>query len=467
MILRSLFAKIFAWFWVTMIAVAVATAMAGAFLHNRYGSDRFEAHFSATQSAYAEAASAILETEGLPALERWLHQLRGPGGLPGRQLVFAPDGQTLFGGRGAEDLKALVKDANDKLMSPMPIDRVFFEPIYSADGERYWFVSDMRFRRPGTGRPGPKFAKAHPHRLPALGAIIAVAILVSGIVCYILARYLTRPIRQLQIATKQIAGGDFETRVNRDIAPRNDELGELSRDFDEMAEKLSKLQKAQAELVRDVSHELRSPLARLQVALGLAEQRDDGRSSAELKRIEQELSVLEELISQLLSVARLDAVNEQSLQENFDLSELLAAICTDANYEGKEDNKAVSYSPTGEAIIKGDPSSLRSAFENIIRNALRHTADSTKVEVSLTRASPNNIEIRVRDAGPGVPESKLDELFKPFVRVEPARDRDSGGFGIGLAIASSAVRAHQGKISARNVPGGGLEVLINLPVQPT
>ena len=447
-----------------MIAVVVATAIAGAFLHNRYGSDRFEAHFSATQSAYAEAASAILETEGLPALERWLHQLRGPGGLPGRQLVFAPDGEILFGGRGAADLQALVKSADDKLKSPMPIDRVFFEPIFSADGERYWFVSDMRFRRPGGGRPGPKFAKAPPHRLPALGVIIGVAILVSGIVCYSLVRYLTRPIRQLQFATKQIAGGDFQTRVGKKIALRNDELGELSRDFDEMAEKLSKLQKAQAELVRDVSHELRSPLARLQVALGLAEQRDDGRSKAELGRIEQELSVLEELISQLLSVARLDAVNEQSLQENFDLSELLSTICIDANYEGKEDDKAVNYLATGAATVRGDPSSLRSAFENIIRNALRHTPAGTQVEVSVIAQRASNIEIRVRDAGPGVPESKLDELFKPFVRVEPARDRDSGGFGIGLAIASSAVRAHQGEISARNHPEGGLEVVITLPV---
>ena len=194
--------------------------------------------------------------------------------------------------------------------------------------------------------------------------------------------------------------------MGKKIALRNDELGELSRDFDEMAEKLSKLQKAQAELVRDVSHELRSPLARLQVALGLAEQRDDGRSSAELGRIEQELSVLEELISQLLSVARLEAVNEQSLQENFDLSELLSTICIDANYEGKEDDKAVSYLANGTANVRGDPSSLRSAFENIIRNALRHTPAGTQVEVSVATESASSIEIRVRDAGPGVPESK-------------------------------------------------------------
>ena len=461
MIFRSLFGKIFLCFWLTMIAIVIATAMSGAFLHNRFGRDRFEAHFTATQAAYARAAGAILAAEGLSGLETWLDQLRGPGGLPGRQMIFAADGEVLFGGRGAADLRDLVMAADREIDDRMPISRVFIEPISLQDGQSYWFVTDMRHRRPAG--PGPRIGRRGPHPLPALLLLISVAVLVSGIICYALARYLTRPIRQMQAATKQIAAGDFAARVNIDATPRKDELGELSRDFDVMAEKLARLQQAQASLVRDVSHELRSPLARLQVALGLAEQRDDGAAAAELKRIEQEVVVLDELVAQLLSVARLEAAEHGVQREAVDVCKLITAICTDASYEGREQNKRVVFAGDAEILVQGDPSLLRSAFENVIRNALRHTRANSEVSVRAEIQSDKQLIVRVRDAGPGVPEEKLDDLFKPFVRVESARDRDSGGFGLGLAIASAAIRGHGGEITARNHPSGGLEVVVSLP----
>ena len=444
-----------------MIAVVIATAMSGAFFHNQTGRDRFEAHFTATQAAYAHAAGAILAAEGMVGLESWLRQLRGPGGLPGRQIVFDADGKILFGGQSAKDLGALLADADPHLAARVPLDRVFAEPIFRPDGQHYWFVSDLRRGRAG-GRP-PRFANRGPHSFPILLAIIGVAVFVSGIVCYTLAHYLTRPIRQMQTATKQIAAGDFAARVNAHRSPRSDELGELSRDFDVMAEKLAGLQRAQAALVRDVSHELRSPLARLQVALGLAEQRDDGRSTAELKRIEREVAVLDELVAQLLSVARLEAAEQTVEREYIDINALLSAICTDANYEGNEQNKRVRLQTTDALFVRGDLSLLRSAFENIIRNALRHTTVGSEVTVNSTTDLNDAIIVYVRDAGPGVPEAKLEDLFKPFVRVESARDRDSGGFGLGLAIASSAIHRHQGQIKARNHPQGGLEVSVTLP----
>ncbi|MEM7467457.1 MAG: ATP-binding protein [Pseudomonadota bacterium] len=461
MIFRSLFGKIFLWFWITMIAVVIATAISGAFIHQRYDRDRLMTHFAATQAAYARAAGAILEAEGLPALEDWLHQLRGPGGLPGRQLIFAPNGEVLFGGRGAKDLKAIVIRADKDLNSPMPVEGVFFDPIYSASGDHFWFVSDMRFGR----QPGPKrrFFRHGTNPLPRLAFLIGVAVLVSGIVCYALARYLTRPIRDLRRATQQLASGDFSARVKSQALMRGDELGELSRDFDRMAEKLARLQQAQAALVRDVSHELRSPLARLQVALGLAEQRDDGRAKAELARIDQEIHVLDELVSQLLSVARLEASDESLSQEQIDLADLIATVCTDASFEGNKQNKIVHCDVKDAAIVMGDRSLLRSAVENIVRNALRHTPEATEVLTTLS-VEQNTAIIRIKDAGPGVPADKIADLFKPFVRVESARDRDSGGFGLGLAIASAAIQRHEGTIEAGNHLDGGLEVTIVLPV---
>ena len=473
-----------------MIAVVIATAFSASLLHQKYGRDRFEAHFAATQGAYAQAASAILEAEGLPALAQWLHQLRGPGGLPGRQMLFSDKGEILFGAgvgrrppRGglpererplrphdAKDLQALILRSGNNFDSPMPIPRVFFEPIYHSDGSRYWFVSDMRLRKPSAGapgglpgRPGGLFNRWM-HSLPVLTIIVGVAILVSGLVCFGLARYLTRPIRRLQIATKKLAAGDFEVRVDGGRMVRGDELGELSRDFDNMAEQLAHLNQAQAALLRDVSHELRSPLARLEVALGLAEQQGDGRSQPALDRIGKELSVLDELVSQLLSVARLEASAELVGEIPVDLNELLSAVCRDASFEGSEQNKRVEFIADEDATVVGDQSLLRSAFENIIRNALRHSEEGSIVNVS-SELEPTRgfVTIRVHDAGPGVPETMLEALFKPFVRVETARDRNSGGFGVGLAIASSAVRRHRGMVVARNHPQGGLEVTVSLP----
>lgn len=479
MIFKSLFGKIFLWFWLTMIAVVIMTAISAGVFHQKYGRDRFEAHFTATQAAYARAASAILEAEGLGALEQWLYQLRGPGGLPGRQIVLTEQGDILFGGRHTRaaggtnkriaELQAIIresKEVGNKTVPAMPIERVFFEPIYHPSGDRYWFVSDMRIKRPGAG-PRSMYSP-RPHSWTILAMLAGVAVLVSGIVCFTLARYLTRPIRGLQAATKKIATGDFEARAPGANMTRGDELGELSRDFNNMAEKLQRLQQSQTALLRDVSHELRSPLARLQVALGLAEQRDDGRSAMALNRIEQELAVLDALVTQLLSVARLEAADESSENISVDLNELLGSICRDASFEGSEEQKQVEFTATGQATINADRSLLKSAFENIVRNALRHSPAGSKITVTNEHLSDaSEIRVTVLDAGSGVPTEMLEDLFKPFVRVESARDRDSGGFGVGLAIASAAISRYKGAIKARNHESGGLEVTVTLPVNDT
>jgi two-component system sensor histidine kinase CpxA len=220
---------------------------------------------------------------------------------------------------------------------------------------------------------------------------------------------------------------------------------------------------AQRQLLSDVSHELRSPLARLQVALGLARQRAEGRASNELDRIERETERLNELIGQVLSLARLESGVTAPAREPVDLAELLERVAADADFEARAANRRVEIAHSTPATVEGDARLLRSALENIARNAVRYTAEGTAVTLSLARDTQQaRWLVTIRDQGPGVPDDMLPRLFEPFARVGDARDRASGGYGLGLAIARKAIRLHGGEVSARNESEGGLSVVVAL-----
>jgi two-component system sensor histidine kinase CpxA len=291
---------------------------------------------------------------------------------------------------------------------------------------------------------------------------LIVAALVSGIVCFVLARYLTAPLGRLRRATESYAAGDLSMRVAPTLGARRDEVAELAQAFDRMAEQLQALMSAQRQLLSDVSHELRSPLARLQVALGLARQRSDGRAAEELDRIEREAERLNQLIGQVLSLARLESGASAPAQESVDLAELLERVAADAAFEARAANRRVEIAHTTAAHMTGDARLLQSALENIVRNAVRHTAEGTAVVLALDEEQARWV-VTVRDHGPGVPVDMLARLFEPFVRVSEARERASGGYGLGLAIARKAIRAHGGEVFARNEPSGGLAVVVALP----
>jgi len=303
-------------------------------------------------------------------------------------------------------------------------------------------------------------------RVIALPLILAA--LASGLVCFLLARYLTAPLDRLRRATESYATGDLSTRVAPTLGTRRDEVAELAQAFDRMAQRLQELMTSQRQLLSDVSHELRSPLARLQVALGLARQRTDGRASSEFDRIERETERLNELIGQLLSLARLESGVTVAELEPVDLVELLASVASDADFEARATHRRVEMAGTVPATIQGDVRLLHSALENIVRNAVRYTAEGTTVTLSLERdrGKPDAWAITIRDHGPGVPEAMLPRLFEPFVRVGDARDRASGGYGLGLAIAQKAVHLHGGEVVARNEPAGGFSIVIVLPATP-
>jgi two-component system sensor histidine kinase CpxA len=235
-----------------------------------------------------------------------------------------------------------------------------------------------------------------------------------------------------------------------------------------MAERIEALVGAQQRLLRDISHELRSPLARLNVALELARRRSVENPGNALDRIERESERLNELIGELLTLTLLESGTEKIERAPNNLLDLVTSIVEDSNYEAKDRNRLVRIVSMEKLIVNGSEEMLRRAIENVIRNAIRYTGKGTEVEVSLSSQQIDEQKfsvIRVRDYGPGVPEELLSQMFKPFYRVEDDRGRLTGGTGIGLAISERSVLAHGGTIKAFNVSDekGGLLVEISLP----
>jgi two-component system sensor histidine kinase CpxA len=311
------------------------------------------------------------------------------------------------------------------------------------------------------------------------GAIFVAA----NVAAYGLALYLTGPITKLRRATHQLATGDLSTRVASQMGKRRDELADLGHDFDVMAERMENLLQSERRLLGDISHELRSPLARMQVALDLAGQSADEETRGFLERIERESARLNDLIGQLLTLTRLETAATETRRQSVDLAQLVAEVAGDADFEARGQNREVRVTNSEECAALGHAELLRRAIENVARNAVRYTGEGTTVEIALRRerastpASGSSNEkahspradgeqavISVRDHGPGVPEAALEKLFDPFYRVGDARDRQSGGVGLGLSIAARAAAFHGGSIAAFNAPGGGLLIEIRLPI---
>ena len=291
------------------------------------------------------------------------------------------------------------------------------------------------------------------------------ALLVSGAICYALTRYLTGPLLRLRSAARRLAEGELTARASdSDSRPRHDEIGELVRDFNFMAERVEALVTSQRQLISDISHELRSPLARINATLGLARQRLG--DNVLFDRLERDAERLNEMIGRILTLARMDMTAASPELRRTDLTALLSDIVSDAQWEARERNTRVELACDSECSVEANPDLLRSATENLIRNAIRYTAPGTVVEVTLecpiADTAGHVAIIRVSDRGPGVPAAELTNIFRPFYRVADARDRKTGGVGLGLAIAERVARMHGGHIRADNRAGGGLEVVMTI-----
>ncbi len=292
---------------------------------------------------------------------------------------------------------------------------------------------------------------------------LAAAAVISALISFFLARSLSMPLEQLSVASRRIAAGDLNTRVGHTLPERNDEFGQLARDFDAMASRLQAMQQANRRLLQDVSHELRSPLARLTVALEIARKKGAPNVKSELDRIELESERLGALVNDVLGLLRESSETVPKVDEEFDLDVLLDDLVDIVNYEVPEGKPGIAWKPEESFPYHGDRELLWRAMENLLRNALRHTDPDQGVILKLERER-KQVHLSVRDFGGGLPEAELEKIFEPFYRVQESRDRGSGGHGLGLSIAANAVRRHGGRIVARNADDGGLIVQISLPL---
>jgi signal transduction histidine kinase len=459
--MHSLYWRIFLAFWValTLILVGTLTVAVNATAH------RTDKPWVQRGQLFAQADRAF-ESGGGQALKDWLRSLNGE---PfSRTFVIAPDGRDVFdrplpqfldtlpGGTAARGTRS-----GDRPGAIAPIGGMLV--LVDAQG-RTWHVVV------GPVRETPRlFGELELPGVPL--TLLMIALVVSGAVCFLLARYLAEPVDKLRHATRQMAAGDLNVRVLPALKGRQDDLGLLASDLDAMAEQLQHLLETKEQLLRDVSHELRSPLARLQIALSLA-RREDSAAERHLARIACEADRLEQLIARTLKLARLERGVYALEHASVDVGALLRNIVADVAIEADARGCLVNVQAEQNLVVSGDAELLRSAFENVIRNAVSYSPANTLVAIVARRAtapaSPTpTLQIVVRDHGPGVPDRDLQLIFEPFYRVEAAREhRSGGGEGLGLAIAARAVTLHGGAIRARNQRGGGLAITITLPAQP-
>ncbi len=476
--MKSLFLKIFLSFWAAqalflVLAILVTITLRPA----RHGIE------SEAPQILAEAVNAY-QSGGERGTHEYLEQVWHTQHV--RAFVFDPSGHELAGRRvppWIEDVRQGVAPRGGPASRRGWMDALMRDPILrqalTLDGKRYTLVLELP--------AGPRVFFG-PREIPGLG--ITIAVITSGLMCYLLAWSLTSPVTRLRKAAQSLAAGDLSARAGAPASGRGDELTELMRDFDRMAERIEGLVDSQSRLLKDVSHELRSPLARLSVALGLARQKANPEIAPELvsslNRIELEADRLNQLIQRLLTISRLESGTDGVRKAILSLRELVEQVAHDAEYETPGRGcrvtlattrqipliaeSAMSGAPTADAadefLVEADPDLLRSAVENVVRNATRYTAEGTTVEVRLERqraAHGDEIVVRVLDSGPGVPEEALEKIFEPFYRLDDARNRQTGGAGLGLSIADRAVRLHGGQLRASNRNEGGLEVQIRIP----
>lgn len=450
--MQRLYWKIFVSFWIALLLFAATSLLFTSHYLDRLRDQQDAGTPRERYEQRVAQARDIAQQDGLQGLKAWAHEVDEHDAVP--LLVLDVNGDDVLNRAvPAQALEHLRRhDERAERLGNMQ-RRMHPEPwIVLDDGSRYRVVPDFQGVTLG--------------RLLVRPRVIAVPLLlgtlISALMCFLLARYLTAPIARLRRAAEAYAAGDLTQRVGASLGGRRDEIVDLALAFDHMAERLDDLMLSHKRLLRDVSHELRSPLARLQAALGLARQRAGAADQPELDRIEGEAERLNELIGQLLSLARLDAGVQDIPLETVNLSELLTTVTEDAALEAGARQCAVRLQQPAMLSVRGNAKLLHSALENVVRNAIHYTAAASAVTITASQTD-GRVLIRVTDHGPGVPEQMLPQMFEPFVRVGEARDRRSGGYGLGLAIAKRAIGLHGGEISARNEAAGGLSVTISLP----
>lgn len=442
----KLFVKIFLWFLAAVgLMIAVMMFVTRTFQTEPMTS-RFERNTKNQLTVYGGTATQIVNAEGEAGLRTFLNRLKDL--EPPRQVsLVSSDGNVWSGDAVDEVAESIVS----RTLASGQVETDFSNEdrtlgaatVNFPDGRKLALVFQWERQAPPSLFWGSN---------AAYGRLIGL-LLTAVVLCYLLALYLTSPIRKLREATNTLADGALGTRVIPRLRRRRDEIGDLARDFDVMAERIEHLIVTQQRLNSDISHELRSPLARMTVALEIAKKKANLETLPILERIENEAQRLNDMIGRLLTLARLESGAEEVERKRIDLAEIVKDVAADADFEAQAKGKFVELSSVDSCPVMGSENLLRSAVENVLRNAVRYTKERTAVDVSLKRQNGHAI-LRISDHGGGVPPDEIANLFRPFYRVGEARERKTGGTGLGLAIAERAVKAHKGTISAQNYNGG-------------
>lgn len=453
--MRGLFFKVFIIFWIAQSLIYVIST---ALIVRRHfvGPDVLIDTMASNMRVSARHAVQAYETEGCDGLRAF--------GVSNSQSIGLLDanGTVLCNAKGFEGVSPNETTSDRPTGVQVGMQYVWQLPVTSASGKRYTYMLSRphKPREPNLYRDLSRFA------FPQL----PVAIVVGGLTTFALVLLFTRPVVRLRKAARELATGKLDARVKTSSSQSRlfagDEVAALMHDFNHMAERLESLVDAQKLLLRDVSHELRSPLARLSVALELAREDAGPEMTAHLDRIERETEKLNLLIGQLLTLSSMEALERQQNFQPLSLNQLIGRMIPDAQFEAQQRQCSVLFQADVECKVRGNEDLLYRAIENVVRNAIRYTGSGTEVEVHLSATKADggqNVEVTVSDRGPGIPPDQLKSVFYPFRRVDSARSPDTGGFGVGLAIADRAIRLHNGEVEASTREGGGAVIRMTLP----
>jgi two-component system sensor histidine kinase CpxA len=447
---RSIFTKIVVWFTATFILSLVGYVATSMLLSARLAArDPVNLRMHAL---FLDDARRAFEEGGSKRLGAYLHRLDSY--IEAEHFLVDAQGLDLVSGEDRSSLLALRMTrprARARRTWPALLRGVWTPArdgplvlVHNSDDRRYRMITVLRNR--------PRFAA-----IDSLAYFLWLPLLI-GALCYMLAIHLASPLRGLRRVLEKFGRGDLGIRYH---LSRRDEIGELAQAFNRMADQIATLLTAERRLLQDVSHELRSPLARLGFAVELARTSPDRETA--LGRIRKEADRLSNLVDELLQLTRAEGDPGARNLEDVDLGKLLPELVTDCALEADARGCNLNLVSDRSVVVTGDRELLHRAFENVLRNAIRHAPVGTAIDVNMSRHG-GVAEVAVRDYGPGVPREVLGEIFEPFFRVEGDRDRSSGGVGLGLAIARRAVEVHQGHVTAFNA-NPGLVVAFELPSQ--
>jgi two-component system, OmpR family, sensor histidine kinase CpxA len=452
---QRLFVKIFSWFWVTALVII------GIVFLVRHVMDLkpidLSTMYASVAPILAEEAARAYESDGPAGFVRFANGLAG--GHESQLFLLDKSNRDVLSRAISRDALRLAREAGKNQLVATQVslyERVAAYKFVSTSGRPYTLLLYVRSATPNL--TGVLLTAGIPF---LFGLLFVVTIL-----CFWLAYHIATPIHGIQSAARRVAQGDLSARVPHAVSLRRDELAALAMDFDSMVDRIEMLIRTQKNLLTSVSHELRSPLARLNVSLAVMRKHMPDEVVDIADRMERDVARIDTLIGQLLTLSRLEAGLSSGQRENVNFTLLVQEVVADGNFEAKSMGKSVSLESASPVILENaDSLALRSACENIVRNAIHFTRPGTEVKVALgmdnATSSPQFI-LTICDEGPGVPNDALQNIFNPFFRVNgPARQ--SEGNGLGLAIALEAIRLHHGSITASNLNPTGLEISVRLP----